>query len=173
MRTVAEIERELAAARAAEEAQQFAERTQRYRQALKLAIDARERRHRAAEEIKSAEAARERQGHVIARAQTRIAELDDRIAQSFEFGLDLRTEEERAVDGQERTELCKRLEREHEKARELASRYGNALSSWISADRAFREADWTAGTLKPISPAELAERSRTIADGMGELNGVR
>lgn len=182
MKTVAQLEKELATAKSSEETR-LAERQERYREACKVARDARDRRNRLWQKFCTIDGTRDDQGNkigegtrgaqirVIARVQRQIAELDASIAAAHGEGFDARSDSERAADDRKRTRLNGQLEHETTALRELNVEAGNIFSQWLDARREFMELDWAAAQLRVLTPAELKAIQNGFGNGAGELRG--
>ena len=179
METVADLQRKLDAAKKAEEADRLAQRTAQYKEAVELALAARASRDEAAAQMKSFQSKRDNQLDLIHRCEDELGRLVSILSPELPIVAVIQSDLPRPPSEDQlskletkRAQLVRRIEREREKLGELNAAYGSWFAAWLDRQKEFQLRDWQCAQLRPVSKAELDERTRTIESGMGTLTRV-
>lgn len=179
METVADLQRKLDAAKKAEEADRLAQRTAQYKEAVRIAITARNARDEAAANMKHFQARRDAQLELIHRCEDELGRLvsilnpESAIVAVIQSDLPRPPSEDQLAKLEtKRAQLVRRIERERQKLGELNAGYGSWFAAWLDRQKEFQLRDWQCAQLRPVSTEELHQRSHTVSDGMGVLSRV-
>lgn len=179
METVAELQKKLDAAKKAEEADRLAERMTRYKEAVRIAIAARDARDEAASNMKRFQSKRDAQLELIHRCEDELGRIDSILSPELPIVAVIQndpprppSEDQLAKLETKHAQLVRRIERERQKLGELNAGYGSWFAAWLDRQKEFQLRDWQCAQLRPVSAEELHQRSHTVSDGMGQLSRV-